>query len=283
LKLSGRFIHSYRNAFRDFFVWFAALAVFAFVLFSLFCARAFSDDLSEGQSKNALRLNVLSVEPRAFDFGEVEAGTMLSHRFAVKNLTTETLHLRASASCGCTTPKLEKSELQPDEFTNLDVEIDTSMKQDSVTKTVTIHTDDSHESRTDVKLSMLVTDPHAGMASEGGSKIFTDQKCAACHVTRGEGKFGRDLYNADCAMCHGPKAEGAVGPPLFGPYQKKEYAQIMQNIVEKGSATHRSMPGFLDTSGGPLTQEQVQSVLDYLAALSNSRGVVAPNTVQKKK
>lgn len=206
---------------------------------------------------------------------------MLSHKFAVKNLTGQVLHLRASASCGCTTPTLEKNTLDPAESTSLSVSIDTSMKQDSVTKTVTIHSDDASESRTELKLTMLVTDPHANMSSESGAKIFTDQHCASCHVARGEGKFGRELFNADCAMCHGPKAEGAVGPALFGPYQKKEYAQFMKNIVEKGSATHRSMPGFLDTNGGPLTPNQVQSILDYLAALSNARGVWAPNAVRK--
>lgn len=255
---------------------------FTCLILSSFGLCALSEEKSE--EKNVDKQShgsVLSVEPRAFDFGKVEAGSMLSHKFVVKNLTGEVLHLRASTSCGCTAPTLEKTRLAPAESTTLSVSIDTAMKQDSVSKTVTIHSDDSRESRTELKMTMLVTDPHASMSAEGGAKIFTDQHCANCHVARGEGKFGRELYNADCAMCHGPKAEGAVGPALFGPYRKKEYAQFMKNIVENGSATHRSMPGFLDANGGPLTPNQVQSILDYLAALSNARSVGAPNAVLK--
>jgi len=120
---------------------------------------------------------------------------------------------------------------------------------------------------------MVVEDPHRSMGEGGGTKLFNDQHCASCHVARGVGKFGRELYNADCAMCHGPKAEGAVGPALFGPYDKVEYARFMKGIVESGSKTHKSMPGFLDVSGGPLTQKQVDSILLYLQSISKARGL----------
>ena len=271
---------SNRKTFRDCCM---LTAVFIFGVVSILGLQAFSEDAHTPSTSNkSASPSVLSIEPQSFDFGKVEAGAMLAHQFVVKNLTAQTLRLRASTSCGCTTPKLEKTELAPQESTNLSVEIDTTMKQDSISKTVTIHADDALESRSDVRLTMVVTDPHSGMSAAGGAKIFTDQKCASCHVARGEGKYGRDLFNADCAMCHGPKAEGAVGPALFGPYQKKEFARFMQNILEKGSAGHRSMPGFLDTNGGPLTQKQVRSILDYLAEVSKLRGDVTPNTVPGK-
>jgi len=89
------------------------------------------------------------------------------------------------------------------------------MKQDRVTKSVYVVSNDPLQQSLRVDLNMNVVDPHKGMAAEAGVKIFTDAQCASCHVVRGKGLLGRDLYNADCAMCHGPKAEGEIGPALL--------------------------------------------------------------------
>ena len=214
----------------------------------------------------------LSIDSKSFDFGNVEEGVAVAHTFTITNSGEESLSLVANASCGCTTPRLAKKELKPGESTRIEITIDTAMKQNAMTKTVQLKSVDSIKPLLTIDLSMIVLDPHRGMA-EGGAKIFTDAKCAACHALKGEQKFGRALYNADCAMCHGPKAEGAVGPPLFGPYKKAEYARFMKDVIEKGSKTHRSMPGFLAAHGGPLSQKQVDSIMDYLGTISKARGL----------
>ena len=209
----------------------------------------------------------------AVDFGKVEEGFPVIHSFTVTNCGKSSLQLKAFASCGCTTPILRNALLGPGESTSLDVTIDTAMKQDAVTKNVTIESNDPRQAKVTINLSMVVIDPHKGLGDSAGTKIFDDKHCAACHVARGEGKFGRDLYNADCAMCHGPKAEGAVGPALFGPYEKEEYARFMKGVLEAGSPKHKSMPGFLNLNGGPLEQKQVDSLLQYLSSISKARGL----------
>jgi cytochrome c2 len=208
-----------------------------------------------------------------FDFGDVEEGIPVTHSFTIKNVGSQDLHLKASASCGCTTLTLTKSDLAPDQSTLLKVDIDTAMKQNLVTKHVYLESNDAGNPTVTLSLSMRLNDPHRAMSETGKAKIFNNQLCASCHVVRGEGKFGRELYNADCAMCHGPKAEGAVGPALFGPYDRTAFLATMKNILEEGSKTHRSMPGFLKSHGGPLEQAQVDSILSYLGTLSKSRGL----------
>ncbi|HEY9720278.1 MAG TPA: DUF1573 domain-containing protein [Trichormus sp.] len=207
-----------------------------------------------------------------FDFGTIDEGVEVKHTFQVRNAGTALLRLfSAYSSCGCTIAKIEKKQLEPGESTNISVSVDTAMKQNKVTKTVSVCSNDGTTPVVTLFLSMNVKDPHTGMKEQDGAKIFTDQRCASCHVDRGFGLFGSNLYNADCAMCHGPKAEGAVGPALFGPYDDAKFAAHMKDVLEHGSKVHRSMPGFLAESGGPLAQEQVDSIIKYLHRLSKAR------------
>jgi mono/diheme cytochrome c family protein len=216
----------------------------------------------------------LQLDTNSFDFGTVEEGVTVRHTFRITNAGSRVLHIEnVSASCGCTMVVLTKNELEPGQTTTLKVSIDTAMKQGSVTKNVTIDSNDPLHPRLCVSLLINAINPHQGMSPEAGAKIFTDAHCASCHVAKGEGKVGRDLYNADCAMCHGPKAEGAVGPRLFGPYDDPKFANLMRTVLESGSKSHRSMPGFLKVNGGPLSEEQTQSLLDYLKSLSKARGI----------
>src|SRR5262249_34358611 len=155
----------------------------------------------------------IKIQPENYDFGTVDRGVWLKHRFLITNTGTTPLILnRTYATCGCTLPKLTKSKLLPGETGNLDVSVDTSMKQNRITKSVFVVSNDPVKPSIKVDLSMNVVDPHKGMTDDNKVKIFTDAQCSSCHVARGKGLFGRDLYNADCAMCHGPKAEGAIGP-----------------------------------------------------------------------
>jgi len=214
----------------------------------------------------------IALDSDRFDFGTVDEGVDLKHTFQVSNAGTGLLRLfSAYSSCGCTIAKIEKKQLDPGESTNITISVDTAMKQNKVTKTVSVCSNDAKTPVVTIFLSMNVKDPHIGMKEQDGAKIFTDQHCASCHVAKGFGLFGRNLYNADCAMCHGPKAEGAVGPALFGAYDDEKFAERMTDIIEHGSKVHRSMPGFLAQSGGPLAQEQIDSIVKYLHRLSRAR------------
>lgn len=212
------------------------------------------------------------IEPESFDFGTVDRGVMLKHKFKVTNTGKSVLLLhRAYATCGCTIPKLAKSQLNPGETSELQVNVDTSMKQSRITKDVMVSSNDPNKPLFTILLHMNVTDPHQGMSDDGRAKIFVDAQCASCHVARGKGLLGRDLYNADCAMCHGPKAEGAFGPTLIGPYENAFFTMQITKIASFGSPHHHSMPGFLSSAGGPLSKQELDSIVKYLADLSSKR------------
>lgn len=215
----------------------------------------------------------VSFDHERIDLGTLEEGVEVPCKFTIKNAGNETLRvLKTYASCGCTTPSIKKTSLKPNETVVLDVLIDTSMKQGNVTKTVDVTTNDKRRPVVSLAISMVVKDRHNGLSENEKAKILTDEKCMGCHVAQGVGTFGKELYEADCAMCHGKDAEGAVGPCLtFGDYDSAVYRKHIRDVIAHGSKVHRSMPGFEETSGGPLSVEQVDSLVTFLAKLTRDK------------
>lgn len=156
------------------------------------------------------------------------------------------------------------------------------MKQGKITKTVSIVSNDPVNPTLKLNLSMNVLNPHTNLTAETRAKIFTSDKCNSCHVMKGNGLFGKDLFDADCAMCHGKQGLGAIGPQLLGPYENNLFKEGMEKIASYGSKTHHSMPGFLVDAGGPLNKEQIDSILKYLAQVSKQRyypGKIMPKNI----
>ncbi len=229
----------------------------------------------------------LSFTPDVVDIGKVEEGSEVPTFFTLTNTGTEPLKIHeATSSCGCTVPDLKQQELKPGESTKLDIIVDTTMKQGNVTKTVEVSSNDPEAPVVSLPIKMNIANRHEGLTDDGRVKIFTDEKCNSCHVLRGVGLGGKDLFEADCAMCHGEDAKGAVGGALiFGNYNDPKYEKHIRDVISYGSKTHRSMPGFLDKAGGPLVQEQVDSLIKYLKELSEKEKTKAEpgNTVKDKK
>lgn len=215
---------------------------------------------------------VIQFQPESIDLGKVEEGQEIKTAFTIKNSGNEILKIHeAHSSCGCTVPKLKTNELKPGDTTTLDITVDTSMKQGAVVKTIDVSSNDPVTPVVALSIKLAVNNRHDGLTESGRIKIFTDEKCTSCHVDRGVGLGGKDLFEADCAMCHGETARGAVGGALiFGNYDDPKYAKHIRDIISYGSKTHKSMPGFLDTAGGPLIKEQIDSLLVFLKELSEA-------------
>src|SRR5690606_31163244 len=63
------------------------------------------------------------VQPTEYDFGDIKQGTIAKKTFTIMNDGTDVLQItQVRASCGCTAVKPGKTELQPGESTELNVE-----------------------------------------------------------------------------------------------------------------------------------------------------------------
>jgi mono/diheme cytochrome c family protein len=86
--------------------------------------------------------------------------------------------------------------------------------------------------------------------------------CVECHVQKGIGKMGKDLYAADCGVCHDAEHRAAMVPDLKVPRTHRDIA-FFKKWIEEGKAG-TLMPAFATSQGGPLTQEQIDSLVVYL-------------------
>jgi len=160
---------------------------------------------------------------------------------------------------------LKHKTVAPHSSEPLMVVMDTSMKQGVVKKDITVKSNDPKNPVSTIYVTAEVKNPHADMGKDVQAKIFQG-RCAACHVNDGIGKQGEVLYLADCSMCHGFRGGGAVAPALTHmDYGNREIVDAMRKIISEGSTIHRSMPGFSKRKGGPLSDEDIESLLQYLA------------------
>jgi len=202
--------------------------------------------------------------------GEAEA----KFAFAVTNVSQEdAVIMSVHPSCGCTAAKLPSSPwvLKPGEGGEIGVTMNLAGKFGIVTKTVTVVT-------TSGSIPLLVkavlpqeayqnlqrvTERSRNMqiAAADRQAVFRGD-CAKCHVEAGIGKKGHDLYAASCGICHDAEHRATMVPILRGrpaPYNREYWNNWVRNGKD-GSL----MPAFEAKRGGPLTDEQVDSLVDYL-------------------
>ncbi len=73
-----------------------------------------------------------------------------------------------------------------------------------------------------------------------------------------EGKYGADLFGTTCAHCHGSDLAGGVGPPLgAGSGAASLTDEQIAGVIGVG-------PGAMPSFASHLTDEQVESLIDYL-------------------
>jgi cytochrome c5 len=191
-------------------------------------------------------------------------------------------------SCGCTVAKLPPVPwtLAPGESGEISVAMDMRGKRGTLTKSVTVSTTSGFKS---LLVRAHAADQNAlqttGLDMDRLRNIqlaMTDRQvvfkndCADCHVKPAIGKTGQPLYEAACAICHeGPhrasmvpdlKAKALTVPTGY------DYWKHWITFGKAGSL----MPAFAQIHGGPLTDEQIHSLAEYLTEAIPSRTTAAP-------
>ncbi len=208
----------------------------------------------------------LELPEQEYDFGTINEGVEVRHTFPMHNSGRKRLEIKtAFSTCGCTVPHIKQREISPGQTGELEVMLDTSMKQGNVTKPIEIRSNDPENPVVTIYIKANVRGAHFDLG-DVKAKIFSG-RCAACHVEKGKGKQGEELFSADCAMCHGFRGTGIAGvaPSLVqGNFEDEAYASSMQHIISYGSPSHRSMAGYLDEAGGPLSPKDIESLISFL-------------------
>ncbi|MFZ0828167.1 MAG: c-type cytochrome [Verrucomicrobiia bacterium] len=177
-------------------------------------------------------------------------------------------------SCGCTTAQLPPLPwiIPPGTSGQFGLTVNLAGKTGTLFKTANVRTDKGFKQLI-LKITILPpVAPTQSAADRARAMILAkaDRQaifhgdCAACHVKPGDSKYGQTLYAAVCGICHEAKDRASIVPDLHN-IKTPTNLDFWQTWIAHGKAGSL-MPAFCTSDGGPLSDMQITSLAQYLAA-----------------
>ncbi|MGZ5517456.1 MAG: DUF1573 domain-containing protein [Limisphaerales bacterium] len=216
--------------------------------------------------------------------------------------TNEIVIDRTATSCGCTVAKLPEQpwHLKPAAYGEIKVTVNLAGKPPGlIQKEVTVYTSVGVRMLTvkvnipAVAMTEAQRKANAEKAMKDRQSIFhrgatADDNCASCHIDKGLGKSGPELYAADCGICHDSPIRASGVPDLQALTAAKDTDfDYWKEWIGNGGKVGSMMPAFAKPHGGPLTEAEINNLAAYLT-LSVSRhrqpasGTVTNASLSKK-
>ncbi|MBT3235836.1 MAG: DUF1573 domain-containing protein [Bdellovibrionales bacterium] len=192
-----------------------------------------------------------------FNFGKLPEGELVERSVKLNSLLNQKLTiLSLHSSCGCTLLEMPQREIMPHGSSTLTISMDTSAKKGNFLKVIEMENN-------------LLPDPIiivlTGEVTHNAGKMTNPQvmfkgRCKNCHAPNNISKLnGKPLYQNVCLMCH-----------QKGIKLKKLTANKIKTIISSG-VKDSSMAAFAKSKKGILTQEQIDSLTNYLLTTKGGR------------
>jgi mono/diheme cytochrome c family protein len=179
------------------------------------------------------------------------------------------------ASCGCTTPKLPSLpwKLEPGASGSFHVTTDLAGKFGTFQKSVFMDTTEGAKlvyvkitvpTGTNASAMMAGVDARTRnmqIAHADPQAIFRGE-CANCHSKPTLGKKGEELFTAACAICHESNERAVLVPDLHA--LKQAPTEAYWDAWIRNGKVGTMMPAFALEKQGPLSNEQIESLVEYL-------------------
>jgi mono/diheme cytochrome c family protein len=191
---------------------------------------------------------------------------------------------RLQPSCGCTTAKLPSTPwvLAPQTNGDIAVSVNLAGKFGPITKTVTVFSTNNQIMKVlTVKVNLpnpsdspeMMRARNRSMAQADAQAVFKGD-CAKCHADPARGKMGKALYVAACAICHESKQRDHMVPDLHNLPHPTFYG-YWKFVIAEGKPKSL-MPAFSAEHGGPLTEDQIDSLAKILTQAFPSMATPMP-------
>jgi mono/diheme cytochrome c family protein len=214
----------------------------------------------------------LRFETTTHDYGNLRTDQgVVTHRWIYHNDGDEPLRIIGTRpSCGCTATVVERGEIPPGGRGALEVTFDPSGQRGTVRKTLAVTSNDPTDPSVLLTIRARVEvvappEPEPGAHPPTGGQSLLMGDCASCHAEPAAGKTGEPLWSVVCAMCHGSEGQGGEhGPSLrTADYLSSRDDEALSVAIAYGTSNPR-MPGFAELMGGPLSEEQVRSLVELV-------------------
>lgn len=174
-----------------------------------------------------------------------------------------------SPSCGCTVADYPKPwNLAPGDSGEVKANMNIAGKSGTQVKILTVTSTGGPSQVLTMKVLIPKDEDEARRARNMAAaakdrQVVFKGDCASCHVEPLKGKMGKELFVAGCNICHEPETghRAEIVPDLKKlpfPTTKAYWKKIIADGKE-GSL----MPGFAKAHGGPLTDEEIESLAEY--------------------
>lgn len=217
---------------------------------------------------------------------------LASFVFNVTNISSGEISINhVQTSCGCTTAKMPPMpwKIAAGGSGQIPINMNVQGKSGVVLKTVTLLTDKGLKQLM-VKTTIQQMDPNLMtpadrernqlLAKADPQAIFKGD-CARCHVEPVIGKVGRELYTTACGICHDAEHRATMVPDLRN-LPNDTSADYWKLMVTMGKP-NTLMAAFAQSHGGPLSEMQINSLVEYLVATMPAKGTNSrPATVPAK-
>ncbi len=170
------------------------------------------------------------------------------------------------ASCGCTVAEMPTTPwiLAAQAKGSFTAVVDFEGKHGKLMKTVNVHSSGGSQTLT---MSINIPDTEESRRERNQQLAFIDRQavfrgdCATCHVQPTLGKSGAELFQVACGICHLAPARATIVPDLMAVREPRD-AEFWRRWITDGK-DRTLMPAFAKERGGPLTTEQIASLVEY--------------------
>jgi len=219
-----------------------------------------------------VNLTNLVFDSETKEFHATNGATTATFKFEFKNNSDVPVQINGvQASCGCTTAQLPPMPwvIQPHSNDVLNATMTLVGKPPGeTTKVLTIN---STNGTKQLFVKSIIPAPLTGteadrqknmeLAKADRQAVFKND-CAKCHVDKSKGLAGAPLYAAACGICHDSPARATAVPDLHNLNHPTD-AAFWKTMTADGKP-NTLMPAFSTEHGGPLSNEQIDSLVVYL-------------------
>jgi cytochrome c553 len=239
--------------------------------------------------------NFLAFDAQQKDVSVTNGTTEAHFNFNLTNISSSPVTINyVQTSCGCTVAKLPSTPwvLTPNEHGEISATMQLAGTPPGGTKVKTLTVNSDKGTKALFVKATILPEPapmtemdrtnNFNMAKADRQAVFKGD-CIRCHVTpakdaAGHDKMGQDLYAAVCGVCHEAAHQASFVPNLHR-LPEPTSAEFWRNWIMHGKPG-TLMPAFANNEGGILSNEQIESLVQFLSATIPSHPVTAPAAVK---
>jgi mono/diheme cytochrome c family protein len=190
--------------------------------------------------------------------------------FSVTNTGSETVKIeQIRPSCGCTVAEMPSTPwiLAAGAKGTFTARIDLRGKQGVLSKSLFVNsTAGTQVLGIHVKIPVMddaERKRNQAIAQANRQAVFQGE-CASCHVKPAEGKMGGELFTVACGVCHFASNRATMVADLLTAKEHRD-AEFWRKWISEGKEG-TLMPAWSKEHGGPLTKEQIESLVQFATA-----------------